>query len=200
MRKILVLSIAFILLFSFAGCQSLGAGSDKSGNDNLEGSLEDILAQIFETAQLDDQFRDYVENGLFQTEITVENSSNYFNTEGIEFEAGLASEPMMQPSAFLLTLIRVKEGADVDKIKADIDRPDVRRVFSIPGNHGFDSVLQTKKVGKQEVCVYAINYGVGWDNTPMGCKTVTIEAAPEPVLPPSSSIDTGSLEGLLGSS
>lgn len=120
MRKILVLSIAFILLFSFAGCQSLGAGSDKSGNDNLEGSLEDILAQIFETAQLDDQFRDYVENGLFQTEITVENSSNYFNTEGIEFEAGLASEPMMQPSAYLLTLIRVKEGADVDKIKADI--------------------------------------------------------------------------------
>lgn len=91
-------------------------------------------------------------------------------------------------------------GAESRKIKADIDRPDVRRVFSIPGNHGFDSVLQTKKVGKQEVCVYAINYGVGWDNTLMGCKTVTIEAAPEPVLPPSSSIDTGSLEGLLGSS
>jgi|SRR5690554_5349591 hypothetical protein len=144
MRKVLVLSLALILLFSIAGCQSQGADSDKTGSANLEGSLEDILAQIYDTAQLDDQFREYIENGLFQTEITAENSSNYFNTEGIEFESGLASEPMMQPSAYLLTLIRVKEDADIEKIKTDIkDNADPMRWVCVgvdPSNIYVDNV------------------------------------------------------------
>jgi len=120
MKRLLVMTLALIMIFSFSACQSQGAGSDKTGSANLEGSLDDILAQIYETAELDAQFKEYIETGLMKTEITAENSQNYFNTDGIEFESGLASEPMIQPSAYLLTLIRVKEGADVEKIKSDI--------------------------------------------------------------------------------
>ncbi len=61
-----------------------------------------------------------MKDGLMTTEITSENVAYYFGTEGIEFESGIASEPMMTSSAYSLCLIRVKEGADIEKIKTDI--------------------------------------------------------------------------------
>lgn len=149
MKKLLAMALALIMLFSFAACQSQGADSDKTGNDktgskNLEGSLEDILAKIYETAELDDQFKEWIETGLIKTELTAENSQYYFNTEGIEFESGMASEPMMQPSAYLLTLIRVKEGTDIEKIKSDIkDNADPMRWICVgvdPANVYVDNV------------------------------------------------------------
>jgi predicted small secreted protein len=122
MKKLLTLILALALLFTVASCSTAGgdpAGLDKTSDGNLEGSLDDILGKIYETAELDDNFRSYIEEGLMKTEITPENCENYFGTT-IEFESGLASEPTMQPSAYLLNLIRVKEGADIEKIKTDI--------------------------------------------------------------------------------
>ena len=93
---------------------------DKEGSNVFEGSLESILEKIYETADIDDSFRAYTKDGLMTTEITSENVAYYFGTEGIEFESGIASEPMMTSSAYSLTLIRVKEGADIEKLKTDI--------------------------------------------------------------------------------
>ncbi len=123
MKKLITLILALALLFTVAAC-SAGtggdpAGSDKTGKGNLEGSLDDILEKVYETAELDDDFRTYTVEGLMKTEITAENCENYFGTT-IEFDSALASEPMMQPSAYLLNLIRVKEGADIEKIKTEI--------------------------------------------------------------------------------
>jgi hypothetical protein len=159
MKKLLAMALALIMLFSFAACQSQGTGSDKTGSNqtgsdktdtdktgsvNLEGSLEEILDKIYETAELDAQFKEYIETGLMKIEITEENSQSYFNTDGIEFESGLASDPMMQPSAYLLTLIRVKEGADIEKIKSDIkENADPRRWVCVgvdPANVYVDNV------------------------------------------------------------
>ncbi|HHY82114.1 MAG TPA: hypothetical protein GX505_05475 [Clostridiales bacterium] len=121
MKKLLILFLALVLLISVPACSTQGTGgNDKgSGNSNLEGSLDDILAQIYEKAELEDSFREYIETGLMKTEITAENCASYFGVD-LEFESGLASEPVMMPSAYLLALIRVKEGADIEKIKADI--------------------------------------------------------------------------------
>lgn len=88
-------------------------------NNNLEGSLETILDKIYETADLSDSMKDFIKDGLFTTEVTEENVSYYFGKE-IEFGEAIASEPMINASAYSLCLARVKEGADIEKIKTDI--------------------------------------------------------------------------------
>ena len=123
MKKLITLILALALIFTVTACSSAGTGGDPSGSDktgNLEGSLDEILEKIYETAELDDDFRTYTVERLLKNEITAENCENYFGTS-IELESGLASESTMQPNAYLLNLIRVKEGADIEKVKADIE-------------------------------------------------------------------------------
>ena len=142
MKKLLCLSIKLILVLSFSACGTKPADSDPTNkptpaetveptetpdsdrtSDNeflLDQSLEGILEKIYETADLSEDFRDYIKNGLQTTEITEERSAYYLGKEGIEFEEALASEPIMMPSAYELTLVRVKEGADIEKIKEEI--------------------------------------------------------------------------------
>ncbi len=60
-------------------------------------------------------------------------------------------------------------------------RPDVGAAFPGDGNyHGFDTTITTDRTGSQPVCAYAINAGPG-NNVLLGCKTVTIAAAGEPL-------------------
>lgn len=123
MKKLIVILLSLTLIFSFAACQAKPANTDKSSNNesgNLEGSLEDILDKIYETAELDKQFREYIETGLMLTEINEENCAYHLGKEGIEFEEAIASVPIISPSAYELDLVRVKDGADIEKIKADI--------------------------------------------------------------------------------
>ncbi len=125
MKKLLTFTLALALIFTVTACSSAGAGGDPAGsgntdNENLEGSLDEILEKIYETAELDDDFRTYTVERLMKTEITAENCEDYFGAS-IELESGLASESTMQPNAYLLNLIRVKEGADIEKVKADIE-------------------------------------------------------------------------------
>lgn len=60
-------------------------------------------------------------------------------------------------------------------ISANVLRSDVNKVYSLTGNHGFNSTFSTKKTGKQTLYFYAINVGAGVNNTYLGCKTVTIK-------------------------
>ena len=108
MKKLLCLSITLILVLSFAACGTKPADSDPTNtptpaetveptetpdsdrtSDNeflLDQSLEGILEKIYETADLSEDFRDYIKNGLQTTEITEERSAYYLGKEGIEFE------------------------------------------------------------------------------------------------------------------
>ena len=69
-------------------------------------------------------------------------------------------------------------GAQGYPLRAQGSRPDVNNVHRIGGNHGFDAVLNTGKVGSTQVCLYAINIG-GGGNVHLGCRTVTI-SSPQP--------------------
>lgn len=55
---------------------------------------------------------------------------------------------------------------------ANLSRPDVASAFGKGASHGFDATLPAP-VGKNQVCVYAINDGVG-DNTLLSCREVTV--------------------------
>lgn len=119
MKKIQLIVMTLIMVLSFTACQPKGADAG-TGSNNLEGSLESILDKIYETADIDDSFKDFIKNGLQTTEIKSEDAAYFLGKEGIEFESAIASEPIMSSSAYSLCLVRVKEGADIEKIKTDI--------------------------------------------------------------------------------
>ncbi len=118
MKKLFLIFLTLALILSFAACQSNPAGNDQP--NALTGSLEDILAKIYETAELSDSFKEYIKDGLQTTVITSERCEYYLGKADIEFEEAIASEPIMMPSAYELDLVRVKEGADVEAIKNEI--------------------------------------------------------------------------------
>ncbi len=120
MKKINLLLLALILVIGFTACQSNDAGKNPVVNNNPERSLESILDKIYEKAEVSDSMKDFIKEGLQVTEITAENAGYFLGKENVEFEAAIASEPMMSSSAYSLCLVRVKEGADIEKIKADI--------------------------------------------------------------------------------
>lgn len=118
MKKLSLILLTLVMVISFTACQSNGVDKPIE-NKNLDGSLESILDKIYETADLSDSMKDFIKDGLFTTEVTEENVSYYFGKE-IEFKEAIASEPMINASAYSLCLVRVKEGADMEKIKTDI--------------------------------------------------------------------------------
>ncbi|MGI6085256.1 MAG: hypothetical protein ACOYIF_07385 [Acetivibrionales bacterium] len=131
MKKLLLLLLTLTLVFSFAACGSKPSGAEPSGSEptetdndkqseNLEGSLEDILSKIYDTAEVDDNFKAYIKEGLLVNEINAENCAYHLGKEDIEFDEAIASVPQMSTSAYELDLVRVKEGADIEKIKAEI--------------------------------------------------------------------------------
>ncbi len=120
MKKLHLILLTLILVISFTACQSKDVDTNPIENSNLEGTLESILDEIYETADVDDSFKDYIKDGLQTTEITEENAKYFLGKEGVEFEEAIASEPIMSSSAYSLCLIRAKEGADIEKIKTDI--------------------------------------------------------------------------------
>jgi len=119
MKKLVLILLVLAVTLSFAACKTDNEGEDHS-NEVLEGSLEDILDKIYETADLSESFSEYIETGLQTNEITAERCEYHLGKEGIEFEEAIASEPIMMPSAYELDLVRVKEGADVEEIKNEI--------------------------------------------------------------------------------
>ena len=113
MKKLAVILLAAVLaLVGFVGC------GQKSGA-KLEGSLNDILTQIYTNVDVDDDTRTWLQNYMNNQEITAENCSYFLGTD-VAFEEGLASEPMMSSQAYSLCLIRVADDADIDQIKKDI--------------------------------------------------------------------------------
>lgn len=120
MKKMILMVILVTAVLSFTGCQANGGDQGASSSGNLDGSLEELINQIYETADIDDNFKEYVESGMFFDELTQDNTEYHLGKSDIEFEEALASEPMIQPGAYSLVLVRVKEGADVEAIKNEI--------------------------------------------------------------------------------
>lgn len=118
-RKILLIMVTLITILSLAACSKTNDNTNNK-SANLEGSLEEIMERIYETADLDKDFRDYVENGMMLEKVNAERAEYFLGKSDIEFEEALASEPMIQPGAFSLVLVRAKEGTDIEKIKTDI--------------------------------------------------------------------------------
>ena len=119
MKKIVIIMMVLATILSLTACKASNQSKDNPSG-NLEGSLEDILDSIYATAEVDDNFKEYIKSGLFTEKVTADRTGYYLGKEGLEFEEALASEPMIQPGAYSLVLVRAKEGADVEQLKKDI--------------------------------------------------------------------------------
>lgn len=60
---------------------------------------------------------------------------------------------------------------------ANLDRPDVGAAFGLGSAHGFDLSLPPPGDGSYQVCVYAINVGIG-ANVLLGCRTISTAVTP----------------------
>ena len=118
MKKILTLMLAFAMLLGVTACGT-EAGKEPDKSAGLEGSLEDILAKIYETADVDDNFKEWAKEGTQVVEITAENAEYHLGSADIEYEEAIVSDPLMMPSAYALCLVRVKE---VEAVKAVIKK------------------------------------------------------------------------------
>ena len=106
MKKLLLIVFAFVFSLTLTGC----------GNKNVEGSLEEIMTKVYSTLEEDE-----TPMMLTNVEINKENVEMYLGTSDIEFEEALASESATGSIAHSVVLVRVKDNADVEKIKEKIE-------------------------------------------------------------------------------
>lgn len=109
-KKLILIALCISMTMLCMAC-----GDKKESSDNLEGSLTDIMASIYENAQLEADFREGLDS--FETiELTDELESSILGTDEITYTEGVVSMPMMSSIAYQCVLLRVDE-ADVEKAK-----------------------------------------------------------------------------------
>ncbi|MFA6611862.1 MAG: hypothetical protein WCS78_05710 [Bacilli bacterium] len=112
MKRILFLVIGFLMVLGLSACA-------KEKEEKLEGSLEDILDEIYEKGEYSNDFKEHTIPELIVIEINDENATNFLGT-AIEFEEAIASESTWSTSAYSVCLVRVKDGVDIEQAKQDI--------------------------------------------------------------------------------
>ncbi len=112
MKKIVLLTIMSVVLILGTGCSQSG-GETSSENPVLKEELSVILETIYEKSGIELP-------SLANTELTEENEAYYIGTNDVAYIEAVASEPMMSSIAHSVVLLRVEEGADIEKIKETI--------------------------------------------------------------------------------
>ena len=115
-----------LYLLSVMVCLCTACGTKQESTDELSGSLSDIMAGIYENADLTDDFRAGLEN--FETfELTEDMEIAILGTDAVDYTEAVVSMPMMSSIAYQCVLLRVPED-DVDTAKQQIkDNTDLNK-------------------------------------------------------------------------
>ena len=105
LKLLSLFAVAILSVLLITGC----------GSKNVDGSLESIMSKVYKELP-----QDKTPMMLMNTEVTEENVEYYLGSSDIEFEEALASESGTGSIAHSVVLVRVKDGADVEKIKTTI--------------------------------------------------------------------------------
>lgn len=111
MKKFISLLLLFLISLSVVSCTN--NNNIVGDSSNIEGSLSDIMAKVYKGTE-------DTSPKLMQTEVTSENLSYYLGLETLDFKEALASEPMINAIAHSVVLVRVNDGVDIEKTKAEI--------------------------------------------------------------------------------
>lgn len=80
--------------------------TDTTTDVTMESSLADIMNTVIETADVDDEVKEYIHTGLGQTEVTEDLEVMFLGTDTFVYEEAYAAEPMINAQAFSLVLVR----------------------------------------------------------------------------------------------
>ena len=114
MRRLGCLLLSILLTVSVAGC-----GQQAQKQENLTGTLEEIMDQVYENAELSQDFRDAMQD-FARSEITADDAEYLIGTADIDFAEALISTPMINVAAYQCILIRMNDGADIEAAKEKI--------------------------------------------------------------------------------
>lgn len=134
-KKIITLLLVALMMFTFGSCSKNEPSLNPKAN--YEGSLEDLMTAIYE--------KNPVELNLGPTtaiDLTNTDNLTYFLglSDAEDIKEAVSSEPMMSSQAYSVCLVRVKDGADIDKLKQTIlDGIDLRKWICV----GADRVIVT---------------------------------------------------------
>lgn len=120
-KTFMVCGICVATVLLFAAC-----GKKEEGSNQLEGSLTDIMAGLYEKADLSEDFRAGMDS--FETyELTEDLEVSILGTDEIDYTEGVASIPMISPNAYQCVLLRVEEN-NVDTVKQQLkDNADLNK-------------------------------------------------------------------------
>lgn len=95
---------------------------------------------------------------------------------GTIYVRGWAADPQLKSGPIKVHVYA--DGSFVTELTANKYRPDVPKVFAGYGSYlGYSATLKLKlRGGTKNICVYAINVGIG-QNAPVGCSSVTVPDA-----------------------
>lgn len=114
MKKKLSIGLLCFMCVLVSACSN----TDKEGTGNSSElstmKLETMMEGIYKGIGEDEL------PSLVNTPVTAENLKNYTGLESLDFEEGLASEPMIGSIAHSVVLLRVSDGVDIEKTKSDI--------------------------------------------------------------------------------
>ncbi len=118
MKRILALLFVTVMTIGIIGCgKKEGSGAEDSiAAKNIEGTCSEILAKVYENADLDPDLREamqYYEN----IEIPEESMEYILGTTEVAYSDSVYSAPMMSSVAYQCVVLRVAEGADVEAAK-----------------------------------------------------------------------------------
>lgn len=118
MRKLIAVMLSIVMMAAMlGGCGSKSeTGNDEGGTANLEGSCEEILAQVYADADLDADLREAMQ--YYQTTAIDESSKEYIlGTADVTYTDSVYSAPMMSSIAYQCVLLRIGADEDVEKVK-----------------------------------------------------------------------------------
>lgn len=128
-KKIVLVVMVFSITLLFTGC----------GNKNVEGTLEDIMAKVYEN--IPENERPMM---LENTEVDNDNVEYFLGTTDIDYKEALASESGVGSIAHSVVLLRAKEGADVEEIKTKIKENVNPRKWICVGVEDDDVIIKSK--------------------------------------------------------
>ena len=118
LKRLIVSMLIIVLVFGTVACKK-NDGKDLPGNEQdqgkkeLEASLEDVMKSLYKDTEV-------TADMLQCTVLTDENSQYFIGLEKLDGAEGLASEMLINVAAHSVVLLRVKDGADIEAIKAEI--------------------------------------------------------------------------------
>lgn len=118
-------------------CLSL-VGLTGCGTENVDGSLEDIMAKLYQDIPEDERPM------LANMGVSEENIEYYLGTKDIKYTEALASEPMMGSIAHSVVLVRVEDNTDIEAIKTAIKENVNPRKWVCVGVEKEDLIVKNK--------------------------------------------------------